>query len=123
MNLTDTVFSLVWADDESYIPNGRVANTKYTATITAAGGETSFTAPTSSEKWAVVIELETSKFMFMAVNGTASLPAGATFALSDAEMISSRTYTIRQVNSGDTLSFITPEVSLEVSLSFYALEK
>ena len=104
---------------------------KYTATITAAGGEQTLTVPESNtmgqavqfatQLYAVKIVVENAKEVWFSVNGTAAVPAAATFGASTSELIPSDEEVFRQVKEGDILSFITAETNADVSLAFYKL--
>jgi len=122
MNLIDTPFNIIWANDESYVPDMAQSKDKYTASVTAAGGVQNFTVPSTSKKWIAFIETSKSFHVFFAVNATAELPVGATFALSTSELIPSLSLALREVDAGDTLSFITADTSVDVSVSLYAYE-
>lgn len=87
----------------------------FTATLTTGGGEDSITVPSSADNWVAKLHYEPATTVLVAVNATAALPAGATFAASTSmvnppELI---------VNAGDTISAITGDATADVSISLY----
>lgn len=108
-----------------------ISDILYSATITAAAGDTTLTVPASApmgaplgqqkNKWAAKIVTEQGSTVWYALNQTAAVPAGATFAAVSSELIPPETQVIRRVEAGDVMHFITADVNADVSVTFYAL--
>jgi hypothetical protein len=63
-----------------------VSTDKYSATLTA-GGNSTITLPTNSPYWIVSFSFEPGADVWVAYNGLASAPAGATFASTTSELL------------------------------------
>lgn len=126
-----TPFSLIWSNNGGYVAGLRQSDIKYTATLTSANGNTQLTVPSSASmgtlrpastnKWVILVFAEPGTTVFFAVNNTAAAPAGATFALSNSELVPPRYAFYREVNAGDVLNFLTTDTSASVSVAFYSL--
>lgn len=102
------------------------SNTKYSATL-ATTTATSLTVPTDgamgggktqTKNWYLAIfEYTSGSDVFVALNETAQVPAGSSFASSTSD----QNPAARLVKSGDTLSFITAGTAINVTVLFYAL--
>lgn len=102
------------------------SNTAYSATI-GAGVETSLTVPTGSamgapeanayNKFIAVFDYSTTD-VWVALNATAAVPAGAAFALTSSELTPAGKY----VRAGDVLHFIST-AGAAVSVTFYAIQE
>jgi len=92
-------------------------------TLTVPGGGANSGAPTtpSVNRAIAVIRVENSSQVWVAVNATAAVPAGATFAASTSELINSNQIFAKYVSVGDVLHFITPGTDIDVSVAIYAL--
>lgn len=92
---------------------------KKSATITAVGGEQTITVPggVSSSNFSAVIRYEPGTTVWCALNATAAVPVGATFA----NTTSCLNYPGTQVTTGDVLHFITADASADVGVEFYEL--
>lgn len=88
---------------------------KYTAKL--AGVAVSLTVPDNYKYWVAVFSIEPGVRVWVANNATAAVPAGATLAASNSEL----NPTARLVKANDVLSFVTPDTSADISVSFYAL--
>jgi len=116
-----TPFNLIWSKNGAPVPGLRQSDIKYTATLTSGGGNTQLTVPSSgnmgslrsasTNKWVVNIITEPGTAVFFAVNNTAEVPAGATFALSTSELIPPRYNFFKEVDAGDVLNFITADAT------------
>ncbi len=96
----------------------RFSGLKYSVTLGAAS-DTTLTVPSTAARFKAVMKVKVGAEAWVAVNGTAAVPAGASFAATTSEMINSTL--CREVNSGDVLHFITATASTDVSVVFYAL--
>lgn len=68
----------------TFAPN--VATDKYSATL-ASGGNATLTLPTNVSQWIVSFSFQPGSDVWVAYNGTASAPAGATFASTNSELL------------------------------------
>lgn len=102
---------------------------KFTASL-AATTDTTLTVPSSGSigaplnnvnKFLAVIQVEANASVWCAVNATAAVPAGATFAASDSDLIIGSEYYAREVKAGDVLHFLAPVADTDVCVMFYAL--
>jgi len=90
----------------------------YTAALTSGGGEDNITVPSSADHWVARMGYESGSSVWVAINATAALPAGATFAASDSMMKPAEL----SVNAGDTISMITGDTAADVSISLYPVK-
>jgi len=95
---------------------------KYTATL-AATTDTTLTVPSNFPNWVAYFSVEAGKNVWLALNATAAVPAGATFASSTSELIPNVSqYQIgRNVKAGDVLHFFSQTGTANVSVAFYAI--
>lgn len=102
---------------------------KYSATL-AATTDTTLTVPSSGSigaplnninKFLAVIQVTANLSVYCAVNATAEVPAGATFALTTSDLIVGSEYYAREVKAGDVLHFMAAEADTDVCVMFYAL--
>lgn len=63
-----------------------ISTDKYSATLTA-GGNSTITLPTNSAYWIVSFSFQPGADVWVAYNGSASAPAGATFASTTSELL------------------------------------
>lgn len=101
-------------------------DTAYSATL-AATTDTSFTVPSSmgmggngffsSSEWLAIFEYTPGSEVWVAVNTTAAVPAGASFAATASEMNPAA----RLVKGGDVLHFKTASANNSVSVLLYSL--
>jgi len=75
----------------------------------------SLTVPSNFNQWVAVFSFDPGLRIFVANNTTATVP-GSSFAQSASQLNPGA----RVVNAGDVLSFITPDVSAFITVSFYA---
>lgn len=93
------------------------ANVKYSATL-ASNGHATVTVPSSFTNWVVVFSIQPGSDVWVANNGTAAAPAGATFASTTSELLPGS----RSVKAGDVIDILNNGVaSADVGVSFYAL--
>lgn len=101
----------------------------YTASL-AASTDTTLTVPGAAlmgnlpgvqkNKFMAVIRVENGSQVWIALNQTAAVPVGGTFAASGSELISG--YPLGKFcKSGDVLHFFTTTAGTDVSVAFYAV--
>lgn len=102
---------------------------KFSATL-AATTDTTLTVPSSGSigtplntinKFLAVIQVTANATVWCAVNTTAAVPAGATFASTNSDLIVGSEYYAREVKAGDVLHFLAPVAATDVCVMFYAL--
>lgn len=102
---------------------------KYSASL-AITTDTTLTVPSSGSmgaplnsvnKFLAVIQVEANASVWCALNATAAVPAGSTFASTTSELIIGGEYYAREVKAADVLHFIAPVAGTDVSVVFYAL--
>ena len=92
-------------------------STDTTLTVPSAGPLGSGTSSTSTNKYIAIFSYEPGSSVWVAVNATAAVPAGASFAATTSELLP----TARYVKGGDVLHFITGDTSATVGVTFYVL--
>lgn len=118
-------------DDQSHGVNGwglPFCDTSYTVTLGGAS-EQSLTVPLnismgaapaiSHNKFLAVITVEQAKKVYMAVNATAAVPAGSSFAASTSALLPVQS--CRFVKAGDVMHFVSA-AGADVSVEFYAIQ-
>ncbi|HJY22893.1 MAG TPA: hypothetical protein VJ279_08420 [Hanamia sp.] len=100
-----------------------VAATNTTLTVPGGGimgGVTSYGG--SSNKNKVLAVIRTSGNVWVAVNQTADVPAGGTFAQDTSELVTNTLDKAYLVNVGDVINFFSPTATTpSVSVAFYAM--
>lgn len=92
-------------------------DSKYNATL-AATTDTTLTVPGTFPAYKAVIKVK--NITWVALNATAAVPAGATFAATTSEMVSPNLPMCREVKAGDVLHFYTATATTDVSVVLYA---
>ncbi|MGE4118940.1 MAG: hypothetical protein AB7F29_13790 [Candidatus Nitrosocosmicus sp.] len=95
------------------------ASLKYSATL-AATTDTTLTIPGSSPRFKALIKVEAGAQVWVALNATAAVPAGGTFAATTSELVTNATPLCREVRAGDVLHFYTATASTDVGVVLYA---
>lgn len=98
----------------------RFADLKYSASL-AAATDTALTIPAKAQRYKAVIKVENNGLVWVAVNGTAAVPAGSSFAATTSELINDAKSICREVKAGDVLHFITATAGTDVSVVLYAV--
>lgn len=98
----------------------RFAGLKYSASL-AATTDTTLTIPGVAHTYKAVIKVENNGLVWVALNATAAVPAGSTFAATTSELINDAKSLCREVRAGDVLHFITATAGTDVSVVLYAL--
>lgn len=98
----------------------RFSDLLYSATL-AANTDTTLTVPGTAPRYKALIKCKPGVDVWVAVNGTAAVPAGSTFALTTSELLESDGELCREVKAADVLHFYTATATTDVSVAFYAL--
>lgn len=102
---------------------------KFSATLPATT-DTTLTVPTNAamgqalnsiSKWLAVIQVEANLSVWFALNATAAVPAGATFASTTSDLIIGSEYYGVEVKAGDVMHFLAPTADTDILVKFYAL--
>ncbi len=72
-------------------------------------------------KWLAIIQVEANLSVWFALNATAAVPAGTTFALTTSDLIIGSEYYGVEVKAGDTMHFFAPVAGTDILVKFYAL--
>ncbi len=106
-----------------------ISNQKYSASL-AITTDTTLTVPSTGaigsplnqvNRYIAIIQVEANLSVWMALNATAAVPAGSTFAATTSELIIGGEYFAREVKAADVLHFIAPTAGTDISVVFYAL--
>jgi len=98
----------------------RFAGLKYSASLNATT-DTTLTIPGTAPRYKAVIKVENNGLVWVALNATAGVPAGATFAATNSELINDAKSLCREVVAGDVLHFYTATAGTDVSVVLYAV--
>ena len=72
-------------------------------------------------KWLAVIQVEANLSVWFALNATAAVPAGASFAATTSDLIIGSEYYGVEVKAGDVMHFLAPVAGTDILVKFYAL--
>lgn len=72
-------------------------------------------------KWLAVIQVEANLSVWFALNATAAVPAGSTFAATTSDLIIGSEYYGVEVKAGDVMHFLAPTAGTDILVKFYAL--
>lgn len=92
-------------------------DTTLTVPINAAMGQ----ALNSISRWLAVIQVEANLSVWFALNATAAVPAGSTFAATTSDLIIGTEYYGVEVKAGDVMHFFAPVAGTDIMVKFYAL--
>ncbi len=95
------------------------SNVVYSVTL-AVATDTPLIVPSVASRFKAVMRTRAGAIVWVALNNTATLPVGNTFAATKSEIINV-TGLCREVKAGDVLHFITNDPSMDVSVTFYAI--
>jgi len=88
---------------------------KFSATL-AAGVHSTITVPSSAQNWIAYFSYETpTANVWVAINGTAAVPAGGTFAASTSE----RNPAEYLLKAGDVIDAISADATVDVGVALY----
>jgi hypothetical protein len=97
----------------------RFATYLYSTTL-GATTDTTLTIPGGATRYKAVIKVKND--VWVALNATAAVPAGSTFAATTSELaVPGPPGLSREVKAGDVLHFFTATASTDVSVALYAL--
>ena len=91
-----------------------------TATL-AANTAQSVAVPLDAPVYVMYVRVQPSGYCWVSRSGTAAVPAGGTLAAAVSELIAGTIVYKRLVYPLDTISFITPNTTCDISVSFYAV--
>jgi hypothetical protein len=92
--------------------------------------DTSLTVPSSGalgaplnqvNRFLAVIQVEANLSVWLAINATAAVPAGASFAATTSDLIIGGQYYAIEVKAADVMHFIAPTAGTDILVKFYAL--
>ncbi len=101
----------------------------YSASL-AASTDTSLTVPSKGamgaplnqiNKWLAIIQVEANLSVWFALNATAAVPAGSTFAQTTSDLIIGTEYYAVEVKAADVMHFFAPTAGTDIMVKFYAL--
>jgi hypothetical protein len=95
----------------------RFSDLSFSASL-AATTDTTLTIPGSAPRFKALIKVDGE--VWVAVNQTAAVPAGATFASTTSELVNAYYHLCRDVKQGDVLHFYTATASTNVSVVLYS---
>lgn len=110
-------FGLPFCDQKFSASLAATTDTTVTVPINGAMGQ----ALNSVNKWLAVIQVEANLSVWLALNATAAVPAGATFAATTSDLIIGTEYYGVEVKAGDVMHFFAPTASTDILVKFYAL--
>jgi hypothetical protein len=90
----------------------------YTATLAATTAE-SVTVPSNYPVWIMYVRVQPNGWCWVSRTTTAAVPAGGTLASAKSELIAGTIEYRRLVYAADVISFITPNTTCDISVSFY----
>jgi hypothetical protein len=97
------------------------SNQIYSVTLTASAS-TALTMPGTAPRFRVVIKASADATVYAALNATATVPAGSTFAATSSELIPVNGVMCREVWGTDVIHFITAGTSDSVTISLYSVQ-
>lgn len=102
---------------------------KYSASL-AVTTDTTLTVPSSGaigaplnqvNRWIAIVQVEANLSVWLAINNTAAVPAGSTFALTNSDLIIGSQYYAIEVKAGDVMHFLAPTAGTDILVKFYTL--
>ena len=110
-------FGLQFCDQKFSASLAITTDTTLTVPINAAMGM----ALDIKAKWLAVVQVEANLSVWFALNATAAVPAGATFAATTSDLIIGSQYYGVEVKAGDVMHFLAPVAGTDILVKFYAL--
>ena len=98
----------------------RFAGAKYSCTV-AITSDTTLTVPGTAPSYKALIKCMPAGKVWVALNATAAVPAGNTFASTTSEILTENQPICREVVAGDVIHFYSATATTDVSVVFYAL--
>lgn len=102
---------------------------KYSASL-AVSTDTTVPVPLSGSmgmaldtvnKWLAIVQVEANLSVWFALNATAAVPAGSTFAVTTSDLIIGGEYYAVSVKAGDVMHFLAPVAGTDILVKFYSL--
>jgi hypothetical protein len=102
---------------------------KYSASL-AVTTDTTLTVPSSGSigaplnqvnRFLAVIQVKANASVWLAINATAAVPVGTTFAATTSDLIIGGQYYAIEVKAADVMHFIAPVAATDILVKFYAL--
>lgn len=102
---------------------------KFSASL-AITTDTTLTVPSSGSigaplnqvnRFLAVIQVEANLSVWLALNTTAAVPVGSTFAATNSDLIIGGQYYAIEVKAGDVMHFLAPTAGTDILVKFYAL--
>jgi hypothetical protein len=97
------------------------SNQIYSATLTAST-DTALTLPGTAPRFRIVIKASANNNVYAALNATAAVPVGSSFALVSSELIPVNGVMCREVKGTDVIHFITADTGAHVTVSLYSVQ-
>lgn len=110
-------FGLQFSDQKFSASLAVTTDTTLTVPINGAMGQ----ALNSVNKWLAVIQVEANLSVWFALNATAAVPAGSSFASTTSDLIIGSEYYGVEVKAGDVMHFLAPTAGTDILVKFYAL--
>lgn len=110
-------FGLQFCDQKFSASLAITTDTTLTVPLNGAMGQ----ALNSVNKWLAVIAVEANLSVWFALNATAAVPAGSTFAATTSDLIIGSEYYGVEVKAGDVMHFFAPIAGTDILVKFYAL--
>jgi hypothetical protein len=110
-------FGLPFCDQKFSASLALTTDTTLTVPINGAMGQ----ALNTVNKWLAIIQVEANASVWFALNETAAVPAGATFASTNSDLIIGTEYYGVEVKAGDVMHFLAPVANTDILVKFYAL--
>ncbi len=105
----------------------RFPGLKYSATL-AINTDTTLTIPGDAPRYKMIVKTVDNGGtkdgeVWVALNGTAAVPAGATFAATTSELVTKHNILCREVNKADVIHFIATAANADVSVVLYGVDQ
>jgi hypothetical protein len=106
-----------------------MSDLKYSAAL-AITTDTTLTVPSKGamgaplnqvNKWLAIIQVKANASVWFALNATAAVPAGTTFAATSSDLIIGGEYYAVEVKAADVMHFFAPVAATDIMVKFYAL--
>lgn len=110
-------FGLPFCDQKFSASLAITTDTTLTVPVNAAMGQ----ALNSISRWLAVIQVEANLSVWFALNATAAVPAGSTFAATTSDLIIGTEYYGVEVKAGDVMHFLAPAAGTDILVKFYAM--
>lgn len=93
----------------------------FTATL-AANTHKTITVPSDATTYIMYVTVQPAGYLWISRTNTAAIPASSSFAAATSEMVESQAEQYKRlVYAADSIDFLTPNTTCDVSVSFYAV--